>query len=122
MKIILIELIYYCLRRKHQHTKWFLSGDLKLRQRDFGDGRVGSWISIQEFNICFTMVMYDFIEWCRELDINLEVDMSWNNHRGFVIESKDQVLVRSEIKRFIDINNLKLSDDDEKFSEDEWYS
>lgn len=105
-----------------QHTKWFLSGDLKLRQHDFGDGRVGIWISIRKFNICFTMVMYDFIEWCRELGINLEVDMSWNNHRGFVIESKDQVLVRSEIKRFIDINNLKPSEDDEEFSEDEWYS
>lgn len=108
--------------KQNQHTKWFLSGDLKLRQQDFGDGRIGVWVSIHKFNVCFTMIMYDFVEWCRELDINLEVDRRWNNHRGFVIKSKDQVLVRAEIKRFIDINNLKLSEDDEKFSEDEWYS
>ncbi|WP_268625037.1 hypothetical protein [Paenibacillus alvei] len=108
--------------KQHQNVNWFLSGDLKLRQQDFGDGRMGIWVSIHEFNVCFTMIMYDFIEWCRELDIDLEVDMRWNNNRGFVIESKDQALVRSEIKRFIDVNNLKPSEDDEKFSKDEWYS
>ncbi|AVK84477.1 hypothetical protein C3943_13300 [Lysinibacillus sp. B2A1] len=108
--------------KHHQHTEWFLNGDLKLRQQDLGDGRVGIWVAIYKFNVCFTMVMYDFIEWCRGLDINIEVDSNWNNHRGFVIESKDQVLVRSEIKNFIDINQLKPSEDDEKFSDDEWYS
>ena len=108
--------------KQHQHNKWFLDGDLKLRQQDFGDGRAGIWVSVHKYNVCFTMIMYDFIEWCREMDINLEVDMSWNNHRGFVVERKDLVLLRSEIKRFIDINNLKPSEDDEKFSDDEWYS
>ncbi|URJ44362.1 hypothetical protein MF628_004076 [Paenibacillus polymyxa] len=108
--------------KQHQNTKWFLSGDLKLRQQDLGGGRVGVWVSIHKFNICFTMIMYDFIEWCREMDIDLEVNMSWNNHRGFMIENKDQTLFRSEIKRFININNLKPSEDDEKFSDDEWYS
>ncbi|MGD2197843.1 hypothetical protein [Lysinibacillus fusiformis] len=108
--------------KQQQHTKWFLDEDLKLRQQDLGDGRIGIWVSVHKCNVCFTMIMYDFIEWCRELDINLEVDMSWNNHRGFVIESKDLVLLRSEIKRFIDINNIKPSEDDEKFSDDEWYS
>lgn len=108
--------------KQNQHTKWFLNGDLKLRQQDLEDGKIGIWVSIHKFNVCFTMIMYDFIDWCQELDINIQVDMSWNNHRGFVIESKDQVLVRSEIKRFIDINNIKPSKDDETFSDDEWYS
>ncbi|EPC8417901.1 hypothetical protein EXW45_15585 [Bacillus wiedmannii] len=103
--------------KQQQHTKWFLDGDLKLRQQNLRDGRIGIWVSVHKFNVCFTMIMYDFIEWCRELDINLEVDMSWNNHRG-----KDLVLLRSEIKSFIDIYNLKPNQDDEKFSEDEWYS
>ncbi|MNI92444.1 hypothetical protein D3C73_1502440 [compost metagenome] len=56
------------------------------------------------------------------MDIDLEVDRSWNNNRGFLIESKDQALVRSEIKRFIDVNNLKSNEDDEKFPKNEWYS
>jgi len=108
--------------KRHQHIKWFIDGDLKLRQQDFGNGRMGIWVSFHKFNACFTMIMYDFIDWCQEMDINIEVDVSWNNHRGFVIDSKDLVLLRSEIKRFIDINNLKPSEDDEEFSDDEWYS
>ncbi|MGG2073201.1 hypothetical protein AB1J28_07620 [Lysinibacillus irui] len=108
--------------KQQQHTKWFLDGDLKLRQQDLGDERIGIWVSVHKFNICFTMIMYDFIDWCRELDINLEVDFSLNNHRGFVIESKDLVLLKSEIKIFINTNNIKPSEGGEKFSDDVWYS
>lgn len=108
--------------KQHQHTKWFASGDLKLRQKDLEDGRVGVWVALNKSNMCFAMIMYDFIEWCREMDIDVEVDMSWNDHRGFVIESKDEALIRSEIARFISINNLKPDENDEKFSDDEWYS
>lgn len=109
-------------QHQHQHTKWFLDGDLKLRQQDFGDGRIGIWVSLHNINVCFTMLMFDFIEWYQEMDINLEVDKGWNDHRDFVVGSKDLVLFRSEIKRFINVNNLKPGEDDEKFSEDEWYS
>ncbi len=108
--------------KQQQHTKCFVNKALRVRQQDFVDGKIGIWVSVHKFNVCFTMMMYDFIEWCRELDINIEVDMSWHNHRGFVIESKDLPLLRSEIKRFIDLNNIKPSEDDEKFSDDEWYS
>jgi hypothetical protein len=66
--------------------------------------------------------MYDFIEWCKDLNIDLEIDSSWNNHRGFVIENKDQVLIRFEVERFISIYNIKPNEDDEKFMNDEWYS
>ncbi|SCY38520.1 hypothetical protein [Lysinibacillus fusiformis] len=108
--------------RQQQHTKWFIDGNLKLRQQDLGDGRIGIWVSILNLNASFTMIIYDFIDWCLEMDINLEVDTSWNKHRGFVIESKDLVLLSSEIKRFIDIYNLTPSEDEDKFSDDEWYS
>jgi hypothetical protein len=104
------------------NTKWYLSGDLKIRQQDFGDGRIGIWVSIQNFNVCFTMLMHDFFEWCQELDIDIEVNISWNNHRGFVIKSKDQLLFITEVKRFIDINNIEPSEDDDQFSDKEWYS
>lgn len=108
--------------KQHLNTKWYLDGELKIRQQDFGDGRIGIWVSIQKFNVCFTMIMYDFIEWCEELDIDIEVNMSWDNNRGFVIKNKDQLLVISEIKRFIEINNIEPSEDDDRFSDDEWYS
>lgn len=108
--------------RQQQHTKWFIDGNLKLRQQDLGDGRIGIWVSVHNLNASFTMIIYDFIDWCLEMDINLEVDTSWNKHSGFVIESKDLVLLRSEIKRFIDIYNLTPSEDEDKFSDDEWYS
>lgn len=108
--------------KHHLNTKWYLSGDLKIRQQDLGDGRIGIWVSIQKFNVYFTMIMYDFIDWCKELDIDLELDLIWKNHRGFVINSKDQVIVLSEIKRFIDINNIEPSEDDEEFSDEVWYS
>ena len=101
--------------KQHLNTKWYLDGELKIRQQDFGDGRIGIWVSIQKFNVCFTMIMYDFIEWCEELDIDIEVNMSWNNNRGFVIKNKDQLLVISEIKRFIEINNIEPSEDDNSF-------
>lgn len=39
----------------------------------------------------------------------------------FVIESKDQELVQTEIKRFIDMYNLKPSKEFEKFSDGECY-
>ncbi|MFI2130888.1 hypothetical protein ACH434_12540 [Lysinibacillus fusiformis] len=108
--------------RQQQHTKWFIDGNLKLRQQDLGDGRIGIWVSVHNLNASFTMIIYDFIDCCLEIDINLEVDTSWNKRSGFVIESKDQVLLRSEIKRFIDIYNLTPSEDEDQFSDDEWYS
>ncbi len=108
--------------KQQQHTKWFLDGDLKLRQQDLGDGRTGIWVSVHKLDASFTMIMYDFIDWCLEMDIKLKIDMSWNKRRGFVIENKDLVLFRSEIKRFIDIYNLAPSEDEDKFSDDEWYS
>ncbi|WP_342560585.1 hypothetical protein NSQ95_07315 [Psychrobacillus sp. FSL W7-1457] len=108
--------------KHHLNTKWYLSGDLKICQQDLGDGRIGIWVSIQKFNVCFTMIMYDFIEWCKVLDIDLEFNLIWKNHRGFVINSKDQVIVLSEIKRFIDINNIEPSEADEEFSDEMWYS
>lgn len=58
----------------------------------------------------------------RYLNIDLEFDLTWKNHRGFVINSKDQVIVLSEIKRFIDINNIEPSEANEEFSDEEWYS
>ena len=48
--------------KHHLNTKWYLSGDLKIRQQDLGDGRIGIWVSFQEFNVCFTMIMYHFIK------------------------------------------------------------
>lgn len=114
--------VNFMFEERQQHTKWFIDGNLKLRQQDLGDGRIGIWVSVHNLNASFTMIIYDFIDWCLEIDINLEVDTSWNKRSGFVIESKDLVLLRSEIKRFIDIYNLTPSEDEDKFSDDEWYS
>jgi hypothetical protein len=52
------------------------------------------------------MIMYDFIDWYREVNINIEVDKSWNNHMGFVLEDEDLELSLTEIKRFIDDYNI----------------
>ena len=43
-------------------------------------------------------------------------------HMGFVIEDEDLELLLTEIKRFIDYYNIKPNEDNEKFSDSEWYS
>ena len=108
--------------KKQSHTKWFLDGDLKFQLQVLEHGKIGVWVSFQNFNICLTMLMYDFIDWCRDVNIIIEIDNSWNNHMGFVIEEGDLELLLIEIKRFIDYYNIKPNEDNEKFSDSEWYS
>ncbi|WP_028593229.1 hypothetical protein [Paenibacillus assamensis] len=110
------------VEKQQENMKWFVSGDLKLRQKDLEDERTIIWVSLDTFNICLTMLMYDFVDWCKDMDIDVEVDMSWNSHRGFIVGSKEKSVIRSEIKSFINLNQLKSSENDDRFSDREWYS
>ncbi|MBO1580117.1 hypothetical protein [Bacillus sp. XF8] len=109
--------------KKNQNIRWYVDNNLRIRIQEISDGKAGLWVTLDKRNICFTMIMYDFMDWCeREISINLEVDKSWNNHRGFIIESSDQVIVISEIKRFITEFNIKPNENADQFLDAEWYA
>uniref|UniRef100_A0A4Y8PVA3 Uncharacterized protein n=1 Tax=Paenibacillus athensensis TaxID=1967502 RepID=A0A4Y8PVA3_9BACL len=104
-------------------TTWFAEGEIHFRQTVCGEEKTLIWVSSAKSNVGFTMIMYDFIEWCRrEMNLNIEVDMSWNHHRGFAVSNSDWPLVRSEMIRFIHLHNIQASENDDIFSDGEWYS
>lgn len=105
------------------NLRWFSENNLKMRVKELGDGKLTVWIAIDNANITLTMLIYDFLDWCTgELSIFLEVDISWNNQRGFIINKTDEIIFLNEVKKFILTYQISVDKDDYVFTDDEWYS
>lgn len=111
------------VEKKNDTTSWYLDNNLRIRLQNLGDEKIGVWISIQKINPYITMIANDFIDWCeREIYINIYGCSNWNNHKGFLIDSKDKAIFRQEIKRFIDEFDIHASEHEDKYADAEWYS
>ena len=111
------------VEKENDTTSWYLDNNLKIRLQDLDDEKIGVWASIQKINPYITMIANDFIDWCeREACINIYGCSNWNNHKGFLIDSKDKAIFIQEIKRFIDEFDIHASENEDKYADAEWYS
>ena len=56
------------------------------------------------------------------MNINIEIDFTWNNHRGLIIKNHDINLILGEIINFISEWELEGNSNADNFSTEEWYS
>ncbi|MBS5794962.1 MAG: hypothetical protein KIC92_09495 [Clostridiales bacterium] len=63
---------------------WFKDNELKIKLVNENENLF--WVTINNKNTDFIMLINDFIDWFyNEIGINIEVDTSWNNHKGFKV-------------------------------------
>lgn len=104
------------------NIKWIAYNNLRFRIEKVNDDSSVIWVSDNFVNLCFTLVMNDFLSKCEdELNINIEIDLTWNNHRGLIIKNHDINLILGEIINFISEWELEGNPNADNFSTEEWY-
>ena len=102
---------------------WFKDKDLKIRIELVNKNENLFWVTINNKNIGFIMLMNDFIDWFyNEIGINIEVDTSWNNYKGFKVSKINLKMLVQEIKRFILYFDIKPSENSYQFNLVEWHN
>lgn len=77
------------------------------------------WVAIDNKNVAFTMIMYDFVYWYEnELNLHIEIDSSLEGQKGFRIHEDISIIVQ-EIKRFIELFNITASEALPQFPKEE---
>lgn len=105
------------------NIKWITYNNLRFRIEKVNDDSSVIWVSDNFVNLCFTLVMNDFLSKCEEgVNINIEIDFTWNNHRGLIIKNHDINLILGEIINFISEWELEGNSNADNFSTEEWYS
>lgn len=107
------------VEKKNGDVTWYVHNNLKFRVKD---ERIQKklWIANNYVNVCFVLIMNDFIDRCKENNININIDTSWNKHKGFITESDISELI-GEIIYTIEELNIDDINGTDKFSEKEWY-
>ncbi|WP_432665097.1 hypothetical protein R9X47_02380 [Wukongibacter baidiensis] len=109
--------------KRENDMSWFVHNNLKFRVKRKNEESSIIWISDNFKNISFSLVISDFLSRCEEeLNINVEIDMSWNRHRGFIIKNNEVNLVLGEIINFVTEWAIEPNENADKFSKEEWYS
>jgi len=106
------------------NIRWLSEDNLKIRIAELSDRKSAIWITIDNSNIVFSMIMWDFVDWC-EREVNLKIEFKknlWKNQECFIVEKKDELILLGETRFFIKEMNFTPSERNYVFSDDEWYS
>ncbi|MCP4133724.1 MAG: hypothetical protein GY754_22335 [bacterium] len=102
--------------------RWIDRGDLKFRIKKINDEQSIVWTTKLGFDVNFTIMIYEFFEYCsNEFSIDIRGDNSWSL-KGFIIRNDDIALVLGQIGYYVDEWNIEPDEEDERISEEEWYS
>lgn len=113
------------LEKVNGNIKWFRKGKLKIKLKDVGK-KSEVWVILDGYNICFKLIMFDFVERIKEdLMLNVSIERVWNNQRAFIINSDHALELINYILEFIYEWNIKVSEntisDFDFIPDDLWY-
>lgn len=113
------------LEKVNGNIKWFRKGKLKIKLKDIGE-KSEVWVILDGYNICFKLIMFDFVERIKEdLMLNVSIKRVWNNQRVFIINSDHALELVNYILEFINEWNIKVSEntisDSDFIPDDLWY-
>lgn len=78
-----------------------------------------AWVTIDNKNVAYPMIMHDFVYWCQnELNLHVDIDSSHEGQKGFKIR-EDKSIIIQEIKRFIELFNITVSETLPQFPKEE---
>lgn len=113
------------IEKSNQNTKWFKKDGLRIKIKNKGDISE-IWITLDKYNICFKLLMFDFIQQLKEeMMLDITADRVLGNQRIFVINSNYDMEIVNYIEIFINEWNIRISkntDSDADIIPDEiWY-
>jgi hypothetical protein len=97
-------------KEKQEEAKaWYISDSgLKFRLKDIDENRGIMWISSDGRDMCFTLMVCDFFDHCREeVFIELHADRSWDGRAGFIYKKEDESFLMAEADIYIDEFDFK---------------
>lgn len=98
------------LEKQEGAIKWFKKDNLKIRLKKEGESSVVS-VMLDGYNICFDLMMYDFIDRIKEaLLINIQIKKIWDNRHVIIVDSNDAMILMDYIAEFVDEWNIKISE------------
>jgi hypothetical protein len=97
------------LEKINGNIKWYRENKLKIKLKDMGE-ESEIWVMLDGYNICFKLIMFDFVERIKEdLMLNVSIKKVWNNQRVFVINSGHALELVNYILEFINEWDIKVS-------------
>lgn len=109
--------------KKVQNIRWLSHENLNFRINNNNNNTSTLWVSISGVDLCFTLILYDFIERCNEnSNIHIEIDTAWNNWRGFKVNSSEVDSLLQEIINFIVEWEIEANENGDILSEERWYA
>lgn len=109
--------------KKENSICWLKHNSLKFRIKEINKELSIIWVACNFKNLCFSLIMYDFLRRCEEeLYINMDVDTTWNGHRGFKVKNSEIDIILEELMQFVMEWEIETNEKADEFSKEEWYS
>ncbi len=109
--------------KKIDSLRWVSKNNLKFRINKIDEESSVLWASILGVDLCFTLMLYDFLDRVREsLNLNIEIDTSWKGWRGFKVKNSEVDLLMEEIANFVIEWEIEANENADRLSDKEWYS
>lgn len=109
--------------KKFEDLSWVIHGGLKFRIRQTNAENSIIWVSMTGNDLGFSLVMNDFLEYCtEELGLEIEIDSSWHNWKGFLVKNREVNLVIGEIINYQQEMEIEPAGNNNGLTEAEWYS
>ena len=107
--------------KKVDNLRWVSHSNLKFRINKINEETSILWASISGIDLCFTLMLYDFLDRCHE-SLNIEIDTSWQGWRGFKVNNSEVEFLIGEIANFVIEWEIEANENGNRLSDDEWYS
>lgn len=108
------------LEQKKENTEWYSLNKIRFRVCLQNQGASIIWVSNEFKDVIFSLITYDFISRCKdELNLDIGIDSSWQNHWGLLVDTNDVRLILGEIVYFL--SDWNISPSTETFTQEEWY-
>lgn len=102
---------------------WFAHDTIRLRVKKEQDGLSVIWATKDFKNLILPLVLSDFIYRSeQELHLDIDIDKSWDGHRGFKVKNDDVNLLLGEIISFTARWDVEVDKHCDSFTSQQWYS
>lgn len=111
------------MKKKKDSLRWGSKNNLKFRINKIDKESSVLWASILGVDLCFTLMLYDFLDRVREsINLNIEIDTSWRGWRGFKVKNSEVDILVGEIENFVIEWEIEANENADRLTDGEWYS
>jgi hypothetical protein len=106
-----------------QNIEWVAHENFHFRIQKKHDNTATLWASVSGKDLCFSLIFYDFLERCYDrINIQIKMDTSWNDWRGFTVNQSEVNLLIQEILNFVVEWEIEANENEVAISDEQWYA